>query len=176
MSHLLEFRQVSYSYHSIGGETLALSDISFYLTAGEFLAVVGPSGCGKSTLLNLVCHLAEPEQGQILFQGEPLSKDSVCSIGYMLQKDHLFDWRSIEKNIYLGLEIQKKLTPQTKQYAAHLLQEYGLYDFRHKKPCELSGGMRQRAALICTLVLKPMLLLLDEPFSEIGRASCRERV
>lgn len=167
MSHLLEFQHVSYSYHSIGGETLALSDISFYLTAGEFLAVVGPSGCGKSTLLNLVCHLAEPEQGQILFQGEPLSKDSVCSIGYMLQKDHLFDWRSIEKNIYLGLEIQKKLTPQTKQYAAHLLQEYGLYDFRHKKPCELSGGMRQRAALIRTLVLKPMLLLLDEPFSAL---------
>ena len=167
MSHLLEFQHVSYSYHSIGGETLALSDISFHLTAGEFLAVVGPSGCGKSTLLNLVCHLAEPEQGQILFQGEPLSKDSVCSIGYMLQKDHLFDWRSIEKNIYLGLEIQKKLTPQTKQYAAHLLQEYGLYDFRHKKPCELSGGMRQRAALIRTLVLKPMLLLLDEPFSAL---------
>ncbi len=167
MSHLLEFQHVSYSYHSIDGETLALSDISFTLAAGEFLAIVGPSGCGKSTMLNLICHLAEPEQGKILFQGEELSKGSVCSIGYMLQKDHLFDWRSIEKNSYLGLEIQKKLTPQTKEYAAHLLKKYGLYEFRHKKPSELSGGMRQRAALIRTLVLKPMLLLLDEPFSAL---------
>ena len=167
MSDLLEFRHVSYSYHSIGGETTALSDISFTLTAGEFLAIVGPSGCGKSTLLNMICHLVQPEQGEILFQGEPLSKESVCSIGYMLQKDHLFDWRNIEKNIYLGLEIQKKLTPQTKEYASSLLQKYGLYEFRHKKPSELSGGMRQRASLIRTLVLKPMLLLLDEPFSAL---------
>lgn len=167
MSHLLEFQHVSYSYHSVSGETTALSDISFTLDAGEFLAIVGPSGCGKSTLLNMICHLTEPEQGDILFQGEALSKDAVCSIGYMLQKDHLFDWRSIEKNIYLGPEIQKKLTPQTKQYAAHLLQKYGLYDFRKKRPSELSGGMRQRAALIRTLVLKPMLLLLDEPFSAL---------
>ncbi len=167
MSHLLEFQHVSYAYHSIDGETLALSDISFTLAAGEFLAIVGPSGCGKSTMLNLICHLAEPEQGKILFQGEELSKGSVCSIGYMLQKDHLFDWRSIEKNSYLGLEIQKKLTPQTKEYALHLLKKYGLYEFRHKKPSELSGGMRQRAALIRTLVLKPMLLLLDEPFSAL---------
>lgn len=167
MSHLLELQHVSYSYHSVNGETLALSDISFSLTAGEFLAVVGPSGCGKSTLLNLVCHLAEPEQGSILYQGAELTKDSVRSIGYMLQKDHLFPWRSIEKNIYLGLEIQKKLTPQTKEYAAYLLQKYGLYDFRRKKPSELSGGMRQRAALIRTLVLRPTLLLLDEPFSAL---------
>ncbi|MDE7311015.1 MAG: ABC transporter ATP-binding protein [Eubacterium sp.] len=167
MSHLLEFQHVSYSYHSVGGETLALSDISFALETGEFLAVVGPSGCGKSTLLNLTCHLAEPEQGKILYQGAVLTKEAVRSIGYMLQKDHLFHWRSIEKNIYLGLEIQKKLTPQTKEYAAHLLQKYGLYDFRKKKPSELSGGMRQRAALIRTLVLSPTLLLLDEPFSAL---------
>ena len=167
MSDLLEFRHVSYSYHSIGGETTALSDISFTLTAGEFLAIVGPSGCGKSTLLNMICHLVQPEQGEILFQGEPLSKESVCSIGYMLQKDHLFDWRNIEKNIYLGLEIQKKLTPQTKEYASSLLQKYGLYEFRNKRPSELAGGMRQRASLIRTLVLKPMLLLLDEPFSAL---------
>lgn len=167
MSHLLEFQHVSYSYHSIGGETLALSDISFTLAEGEFLAIVGPSGCGKSTLLNLICHLIEPEEGKIFYQGDVLTKDAVCSIGYMLQKDHLFDWRSIERNIYLGLEIQKKLTPQTKEYASYLLQKYGLYDFKNKKPNELSGGMRQRAALIRTLVLKPKLLLLDEPFSAL---------
>lgn len=167
MSSLLEFQHVSYSYHSIGEETLALSDISFSLAAGEFLAIVGPSGCGKSTLLNLICHLTQPEQGGIFFHGEPLTKKSVCSIGYMLQKDHLFEWRSIEKNIYLGLEIQKKLTPQTKEYAAHLLAKYGLHGFGGKKPSELSGGMRQRAALIRTLVLQPELLLLDEPFSAL---------
>ena len=167
MSHLLEFEHVSYSYHSAGGETLALSDISFTMDAGEFTAIVGPSGCGKSTLLNLICHLALPEQGAIFYHGEPPDKQSVRSIGYMLQKDHLFDWRTIEKNICLGLEIQKKLSAQTKAYASHLLQKYGLYDFRHKKPSELSGGMRQRAALIRTLVLKPELLLLDEPFSAL---------
>ena len=167
MSHLLEFEHVSYSYHSAGGETLALSEISFTMDAGEFIAIVGPSGCGKSTLLNLICHLALPEQGAIFYHGEPPDKQSVRSIGYMLQKDHLFDWRTIEKNICLGLEIQKKLSTQTKAYASHLLQKYGLYDFRHKKPSELSGGMRQRAALIRTLVLKPELLLLDEPFSAL---------
>ncbi len=167
MNHLLEFQHVSYSYHSARGETLALSDISFSMNPGEFIAIVGPSGCGKSTLLNLICQLAVPEQGSIFYHGKLPDKQSVRSIGYMLQKDHLFDWRSIEKNIYLGLEIQKKLSLQTKAYAAYLLQKYGLYDFRHKKPSELSGGMRQRAALIRTLVLKPELLLLDEPFSAL---------
>ncbi len=174
MNHLLEFQHVSYSYHAIDGETLALSDISFYLNEGEFLAIVGPSGCGKSTLLNLICCLNTPESGQIFFHQEPLTKKLISStengqgtVGYMLQKDHLFEWRSIEKNIYLGLEVQKKLNRQTKDYSAHLLKKYGLYEFRHKKPSELSGGMRQRAALIRTLVLKPELLLLDEPFSAL---------
>ncbi len=167
MNHLLEFKQVSYAYHSMDAQTPALSDINFFLTAGEFLAIVGPSGCGKSTLLNLICHLAVPEEGTVFFQGEPLSQKSVCSIGYMLQKDHLLEWRSIEKNIYLGLEIQKNLNAQTKEYAMELLQKYGLYEFRHKRPHELSGGMRQRAAFIRTLVLKPELLLLDEPFSAL---------
>lgn len=167
MEHLLELQHISYSYHSIDGETLALSDISFSLDAGEFLAIVGPSGCGKSTLLNLICHLTSPEQGTILFHNEPLTRKSVSSIGYMLQKDHLFEWRTIEKNIYLGLEIQKNLNEQSKSYAAYLLQKYGLADFCHKKPSALSGGMRQRAALIRTLVQKPELLLLDEPFSAL---------
>ncbi len=167
MEHLLELQHISYSYHSIAGETLALSDISFSLDAGEFLAIVGPSGCGKSTLLNLICYLTMPEKGTILFHHEPLTRKSVYSIGYMLQKDHLFEWRTIEKNIYLGLEIQKNLNEQSKSYAAYLLQKYGLADFCHKKPSELSGGMRQRAALIRTLVQKPELLLLDEPFSAL---------
>lgn len=119
MSHLLEFEHVSYSYHSIGGETLALSDISFTMDAGEFTAIVGPSGCGKSTLLNLICHLALPEQGAIFYHGEPPDKQSVRSIGYMLQKDHLFDWRTIEKNICLGLEIQKNF-PRRQRLTPHI--------------------------------------------------------
>lgn len=109
MSHLLEFEHVSYSYHSAGGETLALSDISFTMDAGEFTAIVGPSGCGKSTLLNLICHLALPEQGAVFYHGEPPDKQSVRSIGYMLQKDHLFDWRTIEKK-YLSRAGNSKKT------------------------------------------------------------------
>lgn len=159
MKNILEFRHVDYSYHSMSGEVLALSNINFTVGEKEFLVIVGPSGCGKSTLLDLIFGLIKPESGEIY--GEQ------SSIGYMLQKDHLFGWRSIEKNILLGLEIQHKLTPATKGYATELLKKYGLYDFRNKRPSELSGGMRQRAALIRTLVTCPNLLLLDEPFSAL---------
>lgn len=159
MKNILEFRHVDYSYHSMSGEVLALSNINFTVGEKEFLVIVGPSGCGKSTLLDLIFGLIKPESGEIY--GEQ------SSIGYMLQKDHLFGWRSIEKNILLGLEIQHKLTPATKGYATELLKKYGLYDFRNKRPSELSGGMRQRAALIRTLVTRPNLLLLDEPFSAL---------
>lgn len=162
----LEARRVSYSYHSFDGETLALSHISFFVLPGEFLAIVGPSGCGKSTLLSLLCGLAEPEEGEILLDGMPLntSKDAV---GYMLQKDCLFPWRDIFSNISLGLEIQKKLTPESKLQLKEMMKSYGLEGFEHAKPWELSGGMRQRAALIRTLALQPDLLLLDEPFSAL---------
>ena len=156
MNNILEFRHLDYSYHSMSGEVPALSNINFTVGEKEFLVIVGPSGCGKSTLLDLIFGLIKPENGEIT--GE------LDSIGYMLQKDHLFGWRSIERNILLGLEIQHKLTPETRSYAAELLKKYGLYDFRNKRPSELSGGMRQRAALIRTLVTRPNLLLLDEPF------------
>lgn len=159
MKNILEFRHVDYSYHSMDGEVLALEDMNFTVGEKEFLVVVGPSGCGKSTLLDLIFGLIKPERGEI--NGE------LDSVGYMLQKDHLFGWRSIEKNILLGLEIQHKLNAGTKAYAHELLQKYGLYEFRHKRPGELSGGMRQRAALIRTLVTRPNLLLLDEPFSAL---------
>lgn len=166
MKPKLEVCEVSYSYHTMEGETPALSHISFSVTAGEFLAVVGPSGCGKSTLLSLLCGLLSPEAGSILIDGEPVSQ-SEASIGYMLQRDHLFEWRTIYGNVALGLEIQKKLTPETKKHLDDMISAYGLSGFEHARPSELSGGMRQRAALIRTLALKPDLLLLDEPFSAL---------
>ncbi len=166
MNTLLEVRDVCLSYHSINGEIPALSHISFSLEPEEFLAIVGPSGCGKSSLLNLISGLLQPNQGTILMNGKPVCTRN-SGIGYMLQKDHLLDWRNIYKNILLGLEIRKELTPEKLAYADELLSAYGLDKFRNAKPGELSGGMRQRAALIRTLVLQPDLLLLDEPFSAL---------
>lgn len=162
----LEACGVSYAYHSLEGETPALSNISFTVTTGEFLAVVGPSGCGKSTLLSLLSGLLEPEEGTVLIDGVPI-RESGASIGYMLQKDHLFEWRTIFGNISLGLEIQKKLNDASRARLTEMLNAYGLSGFETARPSELSGGMRQRAALIRTLALKPDLLLLDEPFSAL---------
>lgn len=159
MNHILEFRHVDYSYHSMEGEVHAIENMNFTVEEKEFLVIVGPSGCGKSTLLDLIFGLIRPGNGEII--------GAKNSIGYMLQQDHLFDWRTIEKNVLIGLEISHRLTPENKEYANDLLKKYGLYDFRHKKPHELSGGMRQRAALIRTLVTRPQLLLLDEPFSAL---------
>lgn len=158
---------VCYSYHTLQGETPALHDLHFHVNEGEFVSIVGPSGCGKSTLLSLLCGLLKPESGTVLFQGEPVSEDNRHRIGYMLQHDHLFEWRSVKKNILLGLEIQKKISEETLTEADHLLKIYGLYPFRDARPSQLSGGMRQRAALIRTLLLRPDLLLLDEPFSAL---------
>lgn len=167
MNNLIDFKNVSYAYHTLAGETLALHKINFSVVKNDFIAIVGPSGCGKSTLLSLLAGLIKPEEGMITINGEVLSPDKRYLIGYMLQKDQLFEWRTIEKNIFLGLEIRKQLTKENKDYAMSLLKTYGLYEFRHAKPSELSGGMRQRAALIRTLVLRPDLLLLDEPFSAL---------
>lgn len=166
MNPLLEVKDVCLSYHSLSGETAALSHISFHLMPEEFLAVVGPSGCGKSTLLNLICGLLHAESGTILMNGKPLNKDS-ARIGYMLQKDHLLEWRSIYRNVLLGLEIQGELTKDNLSYVDELLKIYKLDKFRDSRPSQLSGGMRQRAALIRTLALEPDLLLLDEPFSAL---------
>lgn len=166
MKPKLEACGVSYSYHSLEGETPALSDITFSVTSGEFLAIVGPSGCGKSTLLSLLCGLLKPAEGTILIDGIPIQEPGT-GIGYMLQKDHLFDWRTIYGNVALGLEIQKKLDDGSRDMLSEMLTAYGLAGFENAKPSELSGGMRQRAALIRTLALQPDLLLLDEPFSAL---------
>ena len=166
MTPILELKNINYSYHTLDGETKALSDISFALTSGEFTAVVGPSGCGKSTLLSLIAGLMKPESGEIFLNGEPLTENS-SKIGYMLQHDHLFEWRTVYRNVILGLEIRGTLTAESKKKAESLLEQYGLLPFAHARPSELSGGMRQRAALIRTLILEPGLLLLDEPFSAL---------
>ena len=160
MQAILSLENISYSYHNLKGETPALSGITFQVAEGEFLAIVGPSGCGKSTLLSIIAGLLNAESGTLSF------RDS-SSIGYMLQHDHLFEWRSIYQNVILGLELNKTMTEENIDYVLRLLKEYGLDSFKDKKPSELSGGMRQRAALIRTMAVRPDILLLDEPFSAL---------
>ena len=159
METILEIKDLSHSYHNMEGETPALSHLSYTMQKGEFVSIVGPSGCGKSTLLSLISGLMHPEEGTVELHGKLM--------GYMLQKDHLLEWRSIYKNIVLGLEIRHSMTSETKHKVLEYLNQYGLADFANARPSELSGGMRQRVALIRTLILEPDLLLLDEPFSAL---------
>ncbi len=159
---LLKLEDVSLNYHSPKGETIALQNISFDVNDNEFIAIVGPSGCGKTTILSLISGILKPSSGRII-----RNDNSENFIGYMFQRDHLFEWRTIWQNVILGLEIQKKKNSQNFEYINSLLQKYGLYDFKDKFPRELSGGMRQRVALIRTLALNPKVLLLDEPFSAL---------
>ena len=166
MQYALELKNVHYAYHTLEGETYALKDITFSVREGEFIALVGPSGCGKSTLLHLIAGLLTPEKGLIKINGS-YHPDNTSGIGYMLQKDELLEWRTIYQNVLLGLEIQHALTARSRALARALLTQYGLNAFANAKPSELSGGMRQRAALIRTLVLKPDIMLLDEPFSAL---------
>lgn len=162
----LQVESVSLSYFSQKAETVALDHIDFELPHREFLSLVGPSGCGKSTLLTLIAGLTQPTSGRILVDGEPVRGTSP-SIGYMLQQDYLLEWRTILDNVLLGAEIQRKRDRGTEERARALLHDYGLGKFLHHKPNELSGGMRQRAALARTMLLDPDLILLDEPFSAL---------
>ncbi len=157
---VLQLQDICFSYHSLMGETEVLKDISFSVKEGEFIAIVGPSGCGKSTLLNIICGLIKAKDGNCILPEQ-------STVGYMLQHDHLFEWRTIYENVTLGLEIQKKMTTENTDYVLYLLESYGLLDFKDKRPSELSGGMKQRAALIRTMALHPKILLLDEPFSAL---------
>ena len=168
---LLSLNNLSYSYHTLNGETKALDNITFQIYPGEFIAIVGPSGCGKSTLLNIIAGQITDYTGSLYFHESISSfKDNTSkhlNIGYMLQHDHLFPWYSIYQNVRIGLEINHAKTENNINHVLSLLKKYGLYDFKDQKPSQLSGGMRQRAALIRTLALNPSLLLLDEPFSAL---------
>ena len=162
MNPVLKVRDVCLSYHTLSGETPALSHISFDLMPGEFLSIVGPSGCGKSTLLNLIAGLLTPEHGSITLGGRPVSSGS-ATVGYMLQKDHLFEWRTIRSNACLGLEIQKKMDPDHEKKVEELLKAYGLGNFAEARPSELSGGMRQRVVIAIAVACSPKILICDEP-------------
>ena len=157
MSTILDMNHVYKDFYSLDEERQILKDINFSVEEGEILVLLGPSGCGKSTILNIISGLLEPTQGSVDTHGK--------KIGYMFQKDHLFEWRTIMKNITLGLEIQHKLTNEAQEEIKRLLEIYDLWDFRNNFPRELSGGMKQRVALIRTLALNPDILLLDESFS-----------
>lgn len=165
MNTLLKLKNVRYTYHLTSGETPAVNDLTFDVNEGEFVSIIGPSGCGKTTVLSLIAGLLAPESGEILIDDKPVK--SGINIGYMLQKDHLFPWRTIEKNVFLPLEIKKIKDESAYEYGHNLLIKYGLKNFIKSYPDELSGGMRQRVALIRTLVSKPKILLLDEPFSAL---------
>lgn len=158
MDDRIQVSHISKSFYTDTCELLVIDDLSLTLRKGEILAILGPSGSGKSTILNILSSLLEPTSGEVIING---------NIGYMFQHDHLLEWRTIMDNVTIGLEIQKKLNQSTKEKVEHLLKTYGLWEFRERFPKELSGGMRQRAALIRTLATNPDILLLDEPFSAL---------
>ena len=163
---VLRVQNIEQTYQAKNGEVAALKDISFCMQQGDFFSLVGPSGCGKSTLLSIIAGLLTPSGGQVLINGEAVTGPS-SRIGYMLQKDNLLEWRTIRQNVLFGLEIRHNLTPETTAHADRLLSAYGLADFKDKYPSQISGGMRQRAALIRTLAIRPDILLLDEAFSAL---------
>ena len=158
MKKIMEVKNICKTYQSQNGEIEALKNISFDICEGEYISIIGPSGCGKSTLLSIISGLENKTSGEIYIDGK---------IGYMLQKDNLLECRTIYKNVLLGLEIQKENTPENRAYVEELLKKYGLYEFKDKYPTQLSGGMRQRVALIRTLAIRPKILLLDEAFSAL---------
>lgn len=160
MDNILSIKNLKKIYHTPKQETLAVENFSFDLKEGEFVAIVGPSGCGKSTILSILSGLENSSGGNFIFKNN-------AKVGYMLQQDALFEWKTILKNCLLGLEINNNLTKENEEYVISLLNNYGLGDFINSYPNNLSGGMRQRVALIRTLALKPDILLLDEPFSAL---------
>lgn len=164
---LLELKNIELIYHTNKAEIKALENVSFKVKKGEFVAIVGPSGCGKTTILSIISGLLSQTNGKVFIDGEERKKLDAENVGYMFQRDHLFEWRTVWQNVILGFEIKHSLTEENKKYVRDLINKYGLENFINSKPRELSGGMRQRVALIRTLATKPKLLLLDEPFSAL---------
>lgn len=157
---ILTINNLKKNYHTKSNEIKALENISFDVNEGEFIAIIGPSGCGKSTILSILSGLSSATSGEIIY-------DSNLKIGYMLQQDCLFEWLTILENCLLGLKINNQINDNTKDYVINLLTTYGLKDFVNSYPNNLSGGMRQRVALIRTLATNPNIILLDEPFSAL---------
>lgn len=166
MKKILEVKNITKKYQGKEGEILALENINFQVNEGEFLSIIGPSGCGKSTLLSIIAGLEDKSSGEIYIENEKV-ENKTPEIGYMLQRDCLLEWRTILSNSMFGLEIKGRKSKEDKEYVEDLLKKYNLYEFKDKYPSELSGGMRQRAALIRTLAVKPKILLLDEAFSAL---------
>ena len=160
MNKILEIKNLRKIYHTKKDEILAVDDFSFDLYKGEFVSIVGPSGCGKSTILSLIGNLEEKSGGKI--EVKPGLK-----VGYMFQEDALFPWLTVLENCLIGLKIKGDLSKENKLYVKNLLKKYGLSSFEKSYPKQLSGGMRQRVALIRTLAIRPDILLLDEPFSAL---------
>ncbi|MZP28224.1 ATP-binding cassette domain-containing protein [Heliobacterium undosum] len=174
----VELRDVSVTYQTPKGEIPALAGINLGIAAGEFVAIVGPSGCGKSTILSLIAGLLKPTAGDILVSGERAGLHST-RVGYMLQQDYLLPWRTVRENALLGLELMKEVRTEREKKVEALLENYGLGHFLHHHPQELSGGMRQRVALVRTLAVEPEIFLLDEPFSALDyqtRTTIQEEV
>lgn len=163
MASILEVKGIGKRYQNKDGEVQALKNVNFRVKPGEFVSIIGPSGCGKSTLLSIIAGLEEKSEGEIYIQNEKVTGVSP-KIGYMLQRDCLLEWRTIFSNALFGLEVKGKKSKENIEYVESLLKKYSLYDFKDKYPSDISGGMRQRAALIRTLAVKPKILLLDEAF------------
>lgn len=158
---LLEIKNLSKTYHTKNQEIIALEDVNFNIEENEFVSIVGPSGCGKSTILTILANIIKDYKGEIIYNKKK------PKIGYMLQEDSLFPWKTVLENACLGLEIKKELNKETKNNVINLLNKYGLKDFINSYPDSLSGGLKQRVALIRTLAINPDILLLDEPFSKL---------